>query len=208
MTVLLRFADPDEAADLRTFLTRAGRVQLPAVARVQALGGLVVVSVELLPGVGLMQTSCVLGMRAARLATPVRADRVVGLAGLADSLAGAESELPGEAPAGAWTALTPPRAGWVAEGDLPIAELRAVHNDGLIQVTRSAPPDAGAATRQAAREAVWGKMTSTDPAVPAGLAFGAGVLGFLTGPPARVHSHGRWWRLTTSAGYVLARPAA
>ena len=57
----------------------------------------------------------------------------------------------------------------------------------------------------ALRQRVWGRPTTTTPPVPAGSAFAAYALGFLTGGPVRVFAHGRWTGVATDAGHVLVR---
>jgi hypothetical protein len=144
-----------------------------------------------------------------RLAQPSDVDVTVALASVADRLARPSLTtlpVPPTPVSAAWAAVAPPRSGWERVGVVSADELNAVAKEGIAEVARGAPADAGGHAVTALRRQVWGRATATTPPVPAGGAFAAYVLGFT---PANVEvtvwAHGRWTRLSTPAGHVLIR---
>lgn len=207
------FGDARGLTDLSTFIGRA-RVAVPDGAiRLQVPGrGLLVVTVAVLEGSGLLGDGTVLGLRAVRIrdATP-GIDATVTFASITDRLArhrGTETTLsvPPTTMSPPWAGLTPPREGWERVGALDAADVRSAAEQGITEVAEGTPAGAGGAAVTALRRRVWGAMTRTVPPIAAGLAFGAHVLGFLEeGEPTVVATCGRWTRLTTSRGHVLVR---
>jgi hypothetical protein len=207
------FGDPRGLTDLSTFIGRA-RVAVPDGAiRLQVPGrGLLVVTVAVLEGSGLMGDGTVLGLRAVRVrdATP-GIDATVTFASVADRLArhgGTETTLsvPPTTVSPPWAGLTPPREGWERVGALQASEVSSAAERGIAEVAEGTPDGAGGAAVTGLRRRVWGTMTRTVPPIAAGLAFGAHVLGFLReGEPTAVATCGRWTRLSTSRGHVLVR---
>jgi len=207
------FGDARGLTDLSTFIGRA-RVAVPDGAiRLQVPGrGLLVVTVAVLEGSGLLGDGTVLGLRAVRIrdATP-GIDATVTFASITDRLArhrGTETTLsvPPTTVSPPWAGLTPPREGWERVGALDAADVRSAAEHGIAEVAEGTPAGAGGAAVTALRRRVWGAMTRTVPPIASGLAFGAHVLGFLEdGEPTVVATCGRWTRLTTSRGHVLVR---
>lgn len=207
------FGDPRGLTDLSTFIGRA-RVAVPEGAiRLQVPGrGLLVVTVAVLEGSGLMGDGTVLGLRAVRIrdATP-GIDATVTFASVTDRLArhrGTETTLsvPPTTVSPPWAGLTPPREGWERVGALDAADVSNAAERGIAEVAEGTPEGAGGAAVTALRRRVWGAMTRTVPPIAAGLAFGAHVLGFLTeGERTSVATCGRWTRISTSRGHVLVR---
>jgi hypothetical protein len=207
------FGDARGLTDLSTFIGRA-RVAVPDGAiRLQVPGrGLLVVTVAVLEGSGLLGDGTVLGLRAVRIrdATP-GIDATVTFASITDRLArhrGTETTLsvPPTTVSPPWAGLTPPREGWERVGALDAADVRSAAEQGIAEVAEGTPAGAGGAAVTALRRRVWGAMTRTVPPIASGLAFGAHVLGFLEeGEPTVVATCGRWTRLTTSRGHVLVR---
>ena len=207
------FGDPRGLTDLSTFIGRA-RVAVPEGAiRLQVPGrGLLVVTVAVLEGSGLMGDGTVLGLRAVRIrdATP-GTDATVTFASVADRLArhrGTETTLsvPPTTVSPPWAGLAPPREGWERVGALEAAEVGSAAERGIAEVAEGSPEGSGGAAVTALRRRVWGAMTRTVPPIAAGLAFGAHVLGFLReGEQITVATCGRWTRLSTSRGHVLVR---
>ena len=207
------FGDARGLTDLSTFIGRA-RVAVPDGAiRLQVPGrGLLVVTVAVLEGSGLLGDGTVLGLRAVRIrdATP-GIDATVTFASITDRLArhrGTETTLsvPPTTVSPPWAGLTPPREGWERVGALDAADVRSAAEQGIAEVAEGTPAGAGGAAVTALRRRVWGAMTRTVPPIAAGLAFGAHVLGFLEdGEPTVVATCGRWTRLTMSRGHVLVR---
>ena len=204
----LLLADDAAYADLKTFVSRARAVHADAAVRLQALGPVVAVYAGLLPGSGLLGEGAVLALRVAQLAEAADLDTTVASASLADRFArtptGSRLAVPPTSVHAAWAAVTPPRAGWQVVRELS-AEL--VHESA-----RTAP---------APQESPLGPVPLGP--VPAGLpepgpsgddaslwppqaAVAAHRMGFVVAPePVAVLRNGRWWRLSTSRGHILAR---
>ena len=213
VTQQIDFGDPSGLSDLATFISRA-RVALPDGAiRLQVPGrGLLVVTVAVLEGSGVLGDGTVLGLRAVHVrdATP-GIDATVAFASITDRLArhhGTETTLsvPPTTVSPPWAGLTPPREGWERVGALEAADVTSAAEQGIADVAEGTPDGAGGAAVTALRRRVWGEMTRTVPPIAAGLAFGAHVLGFVReGEPTAVATCGRWTRLSTSRGHVLVR---
>jgi len=213
VTEQIDFGDPRGLTDLSTFIGRA-RVAVPDGAiRLQVPGrGLLVVTVAVLEGSGLLGDGTVLGLRAVRVrdATP-GIDATVAFASITDRVArhrgtGTTLSVPPTTVSPPWAGLTPPREGWERVGALDAADVRSAAERGIAEVAEGTPDGAGGAAVTALRRRVWGAMTRTVPPIAAGLAFGAHVLGFLRdGESTVVATCGRWTRLSTSRGHVLVR---
>jgi hypothetical protein len=213
----LVFPDAQGLDDLRTFVSRAKAADPDGAIRLQATGHTLAAYVGVLPGSGLMAEGVVIGLRAMPLGEPAAVDATVPLAALTDRLArdgGSTLAVPPVTVRVAWAAMAPPRGGWERVGALASDEVHAVARQGIEEVAHGAPPDAGGAAVAALRRQVWGRLTTTSPPVPAGGAFAAYVLGFVSGPGVgapgptselTVWAHGRWTRLSTPAGHVLIR---
>jgi hypothetical protein len=132
-----------------------------------------------------------------------------------------------------WAGLLPPRVGWSVEGVLRVSDLRRAARAGIDEVAAGTPTVAGAAAVAKLRTLVWGRPLLGHSELPAGTAFAAEVFGFLgagrssgrgsagsgSGSDEEVfdqnvdqdavslHRAGRWWRLSTTRGHVLARPS-
>jgi hypothetical protein len=134
---------------------------------------------------------------------------------------------PTSATGASWAGMVPPRTGWSVEGVARVEDLRRAARAGIDEVAAGTPQLAGAAAVARLRAMVWGRPLSGHTDLPAGTAFAAEVFGFLgparqvaapgSGPGAEqgaaedavsLHRSGRWWRLSTTRGHVLARPAA
>lgn len=109
----------------------------------------------------------------------------------------------------AWTALTPPRAGWTPAAEVADEELIEVATAGVAAVRAALPADPGEALVRKVRAQMWGPVLGGEAlAFPAGMAFGAHALGFLRpGSRARLSTAGPWTRLDTPGGFVLGRSA-
>lgn len=205
------FGDPRGYADFATFVGRARRVQPDGAVRLQVVGSFLVITVSVLDGAGLMGEGAVLGMRVVPVAAGAPLDATVSFAAVADRLARADSattvfSLPPTTVQAAWAGLTPPRDGWEPVGSLDGLDVERIAAQGISDVAHGTPEGAGSHAVETLRRRVWGAMSDTVPPVRAGLAFGAHVLGFTRpGEVATVSTHGRWTRMTTSRGHVLAR---
>lgn len=111
----------------------------------------------------------------------------------------------------AWTAQTPPRSGWEPLAVVDDADLVTVADAGIAELADSLPQNPGESMVSKARAGVWSRLIG-DPDTsqfPAGAALGAHTLGFLAeGGTTTVHGSGKWTRLSSQGGYVLARSAA
>lgn len=209
----LVFEDAQGYADFATFVARARSLDEDGAMRLQADGDVLAAYVGVLPGRGLLGEGAVVGLRVARLAAPVRLDTTVALASLTDRLArrpdGVEPtalDVPVAAVQVAWAALTPPRSGWEPVGDLDAGAVEAAARAGIAEVATGAPAGSGAHAVADLRQRVWGRLTDTQPPVPAGATLAAYRLGFLDpAVPCRVSAHGRWTRLSSPRGYALVR---
>jgi hypothetical protein len=128
------------------------------------------------------------------------------------------AEVPSAGSAG-WAGLLPPRSGWSVQGVLDLRDLRRAARAGITEVAAGTPDLAGSAAVTRLRAAVWGRPLAGLADLPAGAAFAAEAFGFLgpdhpehPGTPdddtVSLHRAGRWWRLSTTRGHVLARPAS
>lgn len=215
MTDTLHLADRQTVADFRTFTARAranddGGMHLVAAGRVLAA-----YVRTLAPTVLGEAVPTVLGLRTMALTQDAELDRTVALGSVLDRLAHLEQEgtafpVPPVPVIETWAGVLPPRSGWSAAGSMPCDALERAAREGIAQVAQSLPTGAGAPLVSSARIAVWGSpLDGVSTPVPAGAAFGAFSLGFLAaGEEASLFTNGRWSRLSTSRGHVLARAAA
>jgi hypothetical protein len=204
------FGDPRGLADLGTYLGRASRANPEGAVRLQVLGHLLVTTVAVIEGTGLMGEGTVLGMRVVTIAASDDIDATVSFASVNDRLAregnGAVLSVPPTTVRAPWSGLTPPRDGWEPVGQLDGDVIDSIARQGISQVAEGTPENAGGHAVDSLRRRTWGAMSDTVPPIAAGLAFGAHVLGFTSaGESASIAAHGRWTRLSTSRGHVLVR---
>jgi hypothetical protein len=208
--VQIDFGDPRGLTDLGTYLGRARRANPEGAVRLLVVGDLLVATVAVIEGSGLMGEGTVLGMRVVRVAGSTPVDATVSFASVADRLArpglGSSLSVPPVTVRAAWAALTPPRDGWEPVGALPTEVVESIARQGIEEIAEGSPEGSGSHAVDTLRRRVWGRMSDSVPPVAGGLAFGAHVLGFLApGEQASVAAQGRWTRLSTSRGHVLVR---
>ncbi len=127
-----------------------------------------------------------------------------------------------------WAGALPGAGGWVPVGSLSSARVAETARAGIEEIMSGSAEGAGSLAVQALRQRVWSRPVPFDAAadpsagvgpprdapagstvrsLPAGAAFAAYVLGFVQpdGPALPVYRSGRWLRLRTPAGHVLAR---
>lgn len=205
----IAFTDPRALADLATFIGRARKARPDGAVRLQRMGALLVTTVGVLEGHGLMGEGAVLGIRVVPVVEGAPVDAVVSFTSVADRMArpGVTAlSVPPTTVSAAWAALSPPRSGWEPVGSLDGAEVDLIAAQGISAVAQGTPEGAGGPAVAALRRRVWGAMSDTVPPIVGGLAFGAHVLGFVgAGMPVQVAANGRWTRLSTSRGHVLSR---
>jgi hypothetical protein len=207
----LDLGSPRALADLATFVGRAKQANPDGAVRLQLMGPLLVTTVAVIEGSGLLGEGTVIGLRAVRVAAEGELDATVALAAVSDRLARADSmtrtlPVPPAQVRVPWAALAAPRTGWEPVGTLSSEMVDSIARQGITQVAEGTPDGAGGQAVAALRRRVWSAMSETVPPIAAGLAFGAHVLGFTAaGDDAVVAAHGRWTRLSTSRGHVLVR---
>ncbi len=217
-TPTLHFDDERGYADFATFVGRARSLDADGAMRLQAVGATLAAHVQVLPGRGLLADGGVTALRAYGLGESLDLDVVVPLAALTDRLArhptGVALPVPPTVVSVSWASLAAPRGGWETVGEVADDDLRAAAVVGIEKValgsrTADGRASGGAPALAALRYAVWSRLTPTTPPVPAGAAFAAHVLGFLSGPgaggTATVLQQGRWVRLAAAHGHVLVR---
>lgn len=202
----LRFPDSESFEDLRTYITRARTLDADGAIRFQCRGLALAAYVDVLPGRGVMTTGAIIGLRVMALAEPADVDVTVSLDSVRERLARGRVStfsIPPTTVRVGWAAVAPPRAGWEIVGDLSVHDLKTTATQGIAEIAQGSPQGSRASAVAALRERVWARDSGTTPPVPAGAAFAAYALGFLTQETARVFAHGRWIRLSTATGHVL-----
>ncbi len=209
LTQSFRFADPRDLDDLRTFAMRAKTIDDGAI-RLQGSGSVLAAYVCVLrPRLLGESTPTILGLRTMGLAETSTVDATVALSAVLDRLArsGAddvELPVPPATVTESWTGVGAPRTGWELIGPLPEAGLRRAAEAGITEVAGIVPSQPGALIVNNARAAVWGRALD-DSGLPAGAAFAALTLGFLSDGEQLLYKAGRWFRLSGPRGHVLVR---
>jgi hypothetical protein len=105
-----------------------------------------------------------------------------------------------------WAGITPPRGGWTAQGSTQPGILEDAARAGISEVASTIPTGTGEQIVQRVRSEVWGRPIDALDFVPAGAAFAAVSLGFLSADePVRLFETGPWTRLSTERGHILVR---
>jgi hypothetical protein len=210
----LALASALDLADLTTFVSRAATLGCEHV-RLSAHGNALVVSVAVLTRASLLDTTpIVLGVRIFELAMPSSLDRVILVRDLSDRLAHAELTLPlpPAVPGVSWSGVAPPSGGWVPAGTISEGELEAIAREGIAEV--ASVSGNGTLIVARVRAEVWSRLRQPSGIeIPAGVAFAAFGLGFLTADSgsspetagASVSRAANWTRFSTPRGHVLLR---
>ncbi|MCF8549827.1 MAG: hypothetical protein K9G09_02900 [Pontimonas sp.] len=157
------------------------------------------------------RTPTVLGLRVFRLAESIEFDVVVPIESLVHRLSVAAEQgesanrVPAEVASLQWAAITPPQDGWRRRLGVSSDALRAAAASGVAKVAETVPDAIGESVLQKVRAEVWGSMIPDHKRIPAGAAFAADALGFLTENSLQVHTLENWVRLSSKAGYVLVK---
>ncbi|QCB97297.1 hypothetical protein E5206_10465 [Arthrobacter sp. PAMC25564] len=210
LTQPLKFNDPSDLADLRTYATRARSIDDGAI-RLQASGPVLAAYVCVLrPRLLGESTPTILGLRTMALAQPADTDVTVPLSAVLDRLAHAgehdvELPLPPVTVAESWAGIGAPRSGWALLGTVQDVALRQAAEAGIAEVAAIIPDKPGALIVNNARATVWGRALPDGGGLPAGAAFAALTLGFLADGEQKLYRAGRWFRLSGPRGHVLAR---
>jgi hypothetical protein len=210
--VTLTFGDAESVRDLDTFVDRAGAIENEAV-RLIADGTVLTAWVQVLSPRGLSDTTpTVLGMRGFALSAPAHVDLVVPIESLRSRLANPNTTegsvvvtLPAAVPSIRWTVTLPPREGWEVTGKLNASDLEKVARDGIKEVQKNIPTEAEERVVRSIRSQVWGSNISKKIGLPAGVAFAAVTLGFLTEKTLPVSIRDPWIRVSSTGGDVVAK---
>jgi hypothetical protein len=107
-----------------------------------------------------------------------------------------------------WIDEAVPRSGWIERGALAEPELTKTARDGVAEVTTILPTSVGGPIAARIRAEIWSRPIDYTVPVPAGAAFVAAGLGFLTeGEIVPWFMSGDWIRLSSEHGHVLAHKA-
>ncbi|GAA1134701.1 hypothetical protein [Ornithinicoccus hortensis] len=213
---VLDFADVESLHDLGTYVGRARTLQSEGSVRLQASGSVLAAWVCILPGRGVLGQGVVLGLRVMPLAGEVDPplDVTVPLGAVTDRLArrtstgdvGTRLPVPPTTVHEPWSALTPPRSGWVPDGEVAVASLLGVAEDGIRDIAEGTPDGAGSHAVNALRERVWSAPLPTRSDLSAGVGLAAYGLGFGRAREiATVFRCGPWTRVSTAHGHILTR---
>lgn len=203
--------DARDLDDLRSFLSRAKKLDSDGVVRLRAFGDVLAVYVSPIYSGSLMADGpTVIGLRTIPLASSSEIDSVVPIEAVLDRLARVgESnylELPELRALAAWTGITPPRSGWELVGEIPESQVTQWAKDGIKEVAETLPESVGSSIAAKVRLGIWGRTISLEFNLPAGSAFAAAGLGFLTkDEQVKVFRAHGWVRLTSTFGHVLAK---
>jgi hypothetical protein len=157
------------------------------------------------------QTPTVIGLRVFALETPVQFDCIVPLESLIHRLQVAgenkvsEITVPAEVASLSWAAVTPPQDGWRRRLGVSSSALSGAAAEGVAKVATTVPEVVGESVLQKVRAEVWGSVIADHKRIPAGAAFAADALGFVTEKAIAVHTLDNWLRLSSKAGYVLVK---
>lgn len=232
MAASFLLTEPLSVGDLVTYLGRAGRVEEGSVRLVATPGVLAVYSAILYPAGLLDGTPTVLGLKTFELEKigstggeveePDHFDVVVPVRSLLDRLNRISATdaadhgpvrvgLPMEVSTVTWAGISPPRGGWQRVNQTTAGILDDEARRGIEEVASAVPQNTGEQLVHRVRSEVWGKPIESQEHVPAGAAFAALSLGFLSDDRAEsiaIFETGPWTRLTSKRGHVLVRRKA
>lgn len=165
----VRLLDAFDVADLDTFIGRAKTADPEGAVRLTAHGSVLLLTVRLVPGAGLLGAGGVLGLRVVGVAAPAvdsadaasgaasaeepqgdpSVDVVVSLESVSDRLArmrrtgDLDLAIPPVQVFAPWAGHAPPRTGWEALGLLDIEAVRAIAEAGIAEIATGAGGQAG-----------------------------------------------------------------
>lgn len=220
MTSAFTLQDSLALGDLKTYLSRASRVEDGSV-RLISNGGVLAVYVAIFYPAGLLDESpTILGLRTFAVSDTEPFDAVVPVASLlsrlerlldelVDPTAAVTVSLPMQVNTVTWAAISPPRGGWTPLESTTTGLLDSIARAGIDEVAAAIPTGTGEQIVHRVRSEVWGRTVRGFDHIPAGAGFAALSLGFL-GPDeeVKVFETGPWTRLTTRRGHVLVKRRA
>jgi len=222
MSPSLTLVDALALRDLQVYLSRAARIEEGSV-RLIGGGGILAVYVAVIYPAGLLdEIPTVLGLRTFALTSTEIIDTVVPVRSLiervnrlveaiTDETAPVTMTVPIGVNTVTWAAISPPKGGWHPLSSLSGGLLERVAREGIDEVAGAIPSGTGAQIVQRVRAEVWGREIDGVEDVPAGGAFAALSLGFLSDSDddeVRLFESGPWTRLTTPRGHVLIKRKA
>jgi hypothetical protein len=210
--------DEQTALDLKSYLTRAKKMDQKGTVRLRAFGTLLTAYVAPLYNANILDEGpTVLGLRTMELKSEAEINILVPIQSVLDRIA-FELEKPeteerfvfdmASTERVPWAGVSPPRTGWVEAGFLPEELLTGTAKKGITEVAETIPESVGGPIAARIRAEVWGRAMDVQSKVPAGAAFAAAGLGFLVKDQEVpvFHSQG-WVRLSTEFGHVLSKEA-
>lgn len=204
----LRFPDPRDTADLKSFLLRAKRLDDDAVVKFRAFGDVLASYVSpIYSGSLLSDGPTILGLRTIRLSAPSELDSSYAIADVLENIKeSSDLKLPKETARAAWTGVTPPRQGWEEFGVVSQEQITKWAKDGIEEVAKNLPTSVGSAIAARVRLGIWGKTVSLEFNLPGGCAFAMAGLGFMQkDEEIKVFRTNGWVRLSSSYGHVMAK---
>lgn len=212
--------DEQTALDLTAYLTRAKKMDPKGIVRLRAFGNLLTAYVAPLFNSSILENGpTVLGLRTMELREETELNILVPIQAVLDRLAfdletDTKSELDRfrftmqSSERVPWAGVSPPRTGWEQFGTLAEPMLTGVAKKGIAEVAETIPESVGGPIAARIRTEVWGRAIDVESKVPAGAAFVAAGLGFLTKDEQVpvFHSQG-WIRLSSKFGHVLSKEA-
>jgi len=214
MSGTFSLADARSLDDLHVYLSRAARVEEGSVRLIAGSGVLAAYCSIFTPAGLLDESATVLGLRTLALAEPVSFDAVVPVRSLLQRVERAQADslttigLPMEVNTATWAAISPPRGGWHALGEIAPSLLEEAARAGIRDVSAAIPDGVGEQIVRRVRAEVWGRPIVGAEHIPAGAAFAAFALGFLADDQVRLYETGPWTRLSTQRGHVLVKRRA
>ena len=232
MNHFIQFPESDDISDLAKYINRAQKMDPEGGVRLRAYGDVLTVYVSPTYSLKLAETApIILGLRTLALAKPAEFDVAYPIAELAQVLNGdgAETEknfsllnrlskvtgqglpdnsisLPATEYTVHWSNETPTRSGWELGGYFSQEELTAAATKGVAEVAAALPTSVGGPLAARIRGEIWSKSIDYKFPIPAGAAFVAAGLGFLTeGEQVPWYVSGDWLRLSPAHGHVLSK---
>lgn len=213
--------DEPTARDLRAYLTRARKMDPNGIVRLRAFGILLTAYVAPLYSGNILESGpTVLGLRTMELKSEAEISLLVPIQSVLDRLAFSFDEMESKKPADwfkfsmdstervPWAGVSPPRTGWEENGTIPESRLTEIARKGISEVAETIPDSVGGPIASRIRAEVWGRAIDPNTMVPAGAAFVAAGLGFLTrDEEVGVFKSQGWVRLSSTFGHVLSKEA-
>lgn len=210
--------DEQSTKDLQAYLSRAKRLDPDGLVRLRAYGNVLAAYVApIFTGSIIESGPTVIGLRTTELAFDAEVDTLVAISAVLDRLArvldsGATEfriDIAESGQRAAWAGISPPRSGWVADGEIAETELTEIARAGIQEVADTLPTSVGGPIAARIRGEIWGRGIERDTRIPTGAAFVAAGLGFMTeNETVSIYFADNWVRLSTEFGHVIAREAA